>query len=536
MKKIIALCCAICVAMSIGTVFAAEDIYFKSEAAVIVDGQNNAFADKEIVLIVLNQSNEPTEWEDIRGGSDFSSVVYYDTIKCNEKGEYSFSFEPGSSGVYECIVSGGEDSFMLYYTDEKALAAAVDAIEGIKLSEKERALEEIKECIETYHLDFGIYGELYSTADKDSVAELVFDYLEDKGENTSVAVKHGFLAALVNDEKIENIDEYLYALSLRDMNLEKFWQKSEIVTKCINENAPYDSIDEFTTMLVETLTGITIEYNNGTDNIKEIIKLCSDMLGIDKAKITDAFCKSIAGRDDFYDFESLTDYVGGYKAPSQSKPSGGSSGGGGRGSAVSSMSGVTITPTEEEKQEEEQSAGMFLDVPENHWAKEMIEELCVKGVVSGKGGGIFCPEDNVTREEFVKLIVSAMNLNTIGEELAFKDVSQSDWFYKYIYTAYNSKIVKGISEDMFGSGQPITRQDLAVMAYNTINVCDLKTSGKSDNGFVDWNEVADYAKNAVAALKADGILSGDEGGSFRPGDNTTRAEAVKIIYMLMTLK
>ena len=61
---------------------------------------------------------------------------------------------------------------------------------------------------------------------------------------------------------------------------------------------------------------------------------------------------------------------------------------------------------------------------------------------------LFAPEDNVTRAEFVTMLARLLELETPAQDkaLPFKDVSEKDWFYGPIKTAYNYDLVKGKGE------------------------------------------------------------------------------------------
>ncbi len=56
------------------------------------------------------------------------------------------------------------------------------------------------------------------------------------------------------------------------------------------------------------------------------------------------------------------------------------------------------------------ATGLFTDVPANYWAADWIEALAVEGITTGCGGGIFCPETNVTRDQMAVFLVRAFNL------------------------------------------------------------------------------------------------------------------------------
>jgi len=544
MKRITAILSILCMLASMGICsYASQDVYTKTPGTVTIEGGNAALAGEDILMIVLDKSSgNEVSWSDVRAGSDFSDVTYYDTAKSNSLGEYTFSFEPGKSGIYKCNITGDgqPEGFDLYYINTNHLAQANSDLKADNADIKAELLE--------HRFDFGIFTNDYIKADIDNVTAFVAEAVTQDNTRTdyTAVVKHSFLAELLNSGKLSNVQNNLSILALEEMEINDYYNKQydSVIKEKLVQKASFERASDVEKAVMEVLTGLTIQYNDGTDDIKGIIKKCSAVSGVNKSKVTSSLCQAIAGSGDYYDFATLKSFIDNYKEPGNSG-GGGAGGGGGGGGAVKpsnpaeniNVSDMTITtqPDNEKDIEATDVKVIFKDVPNGHWAKAMIEELYNEGVVSGKGDGVFAPEENVTREEFVKLLVTSMNLNTIGDKLRFNDVPEDAWYYNYVYTAFNSGIVNGTSETTFGSGEYITRQDLAVMAYNVIKACDLKTSGKSDSSFNDFDQIADYAKAAVSALKADEILSGD-GGSFRPNDKTTRAEAVKIIYMLKSLK
>ena len=51
--------------------------------------------------------------------------------------------------------------------------------------------------------------------------------------------------------------------------------------------------------------------------------------------------------------------------------------------------------------------------------------------------------------------------------------------------------------------------------------------------FTDFEEVSDYAKEAVSMLAGEGIINGMGDGSFAPKKETTRAQAAKLMYAVI---
>ena len=117
--------------------------------------------------------------------------------------------------------------------------------------------------------------------------------------------------------------------------------------------------------------------------------------------------------------------------------------------------------------------------------------------------------------------------------LQFNDVEPSAWYYDYVMAAYQSGIVKGVSETAFGFGQNIKRADMAVMIYNTLAYLGSPMASSDSVRPVDLDSIPEYARGAVTALMSANLLKGYEDGSFGPENNVTRAEAAQAIYYVV---
>ena len=211
------------------------------------------------------------------------------------------------------------------------------------------------------------------------------------------------------------------------------------------------------------------------------------------------------------------------------KSSGGAGGAGGSG--VAGMAALPDAPVIEQKPSEENLNTEFSDVKVSDWYYTYLLDLKNKGIISGYEDGSFKPSNTVTREEFVKMIISAAGIELSTANEGFADVSANEWFAKYVYTAKENGIVNGIDENNFGTGRPVSRQDMSVIICNVLNT---KTSADKET-FKDDGKIAFYAKNAVYTMKALGVLNGYEDGTFNPAGNLTRAEAVKVISLVLEL-
>ena len=172
----------------------------------------------------------------------------------------------------------------------------------------------------------------------------------------------------------------------------------------------------------------------------------------------------------------------------------------------------------------------YSDVTPSHWAYTAIEDLTKRGIVNGNDDGTFGPNNNITREAFVKMLVTAMDSEVMWYETPFKDVSEDAWYYNFVATAVNAGIVNGIEDDFFGVGYNITRQDICVLIHRAFFAGD--TAKDADCN--DFGEVSDYAKTAVSVMYDKGILQGDDDGNFNPKKPASRAEVSAIFSRLLS--
>lgn len=222
------------------------------------------------------------------------------------------------------------------------------------------------------------------------------------------------------------------------------------------------------------------------------------------------------------------------KEETPKKPSGGGGGGGG---GVSAPKINVVLPEVKVDQLKETTqnptlTSAFSDMTQSHWAYNSVSELAKKGIVSGFENK-FNPDNNVKREEFVKMLTEAAKIeNTNGS--SFNDVPSDAWYYPYVSRALNSGIISGISDTLFGTGQNITRQDMAVMIYNTLVFCSA-VNNETDTAevFSDAESISGYAREAVNKLSGMKLINGRENNSFAPLENATRAEAAELIYRLL---
>lgn len=218
---------------------------------------------------------------------------------------------------------------------------------------------------------------------------------------------------------------------------------------------------------------------------------------------------------------------------------GGNGGNGGNGSSGNSSSkrgggtvGISSSLVDPPKTEPSLGEAKFYDVPEDHWAFMDIQSLAEMGVLTGTETGGFAPDDKVSREQFTKMLVLALDLPEEGAEAEFSDVAAERWSAAYIAAAAKQGIVTGYEDGTFAPADFITRQDAAVILHRACTVKKV-TLAEGEVRLTDADSVSEYAQASVTALAVSGIISGFPDGSFQPFGTLTRAQAAKMIYEIV---
>ena len=291
-------------------------------------------------------------------------------------------------------------------------------------------------------------------------------------------------------------------------------------------------------IILETAHYMPAEY---LKNILDDMAL-RKLIDIDYAKLdkmSDAnkakFYSSMTGKayDDMDDFASKAedelDKLTSDKNSGNGGSGGSGGGGGGFGGGSSGGPGLFAGAAGTNNAPVNAADKYFDDLAGNEWAAEYINALYEKKIINGKGNKSFDPNANVTRSEFVKMLVVALGFAVENHECDFNDLTADMWQYSYIATAKSLGIINGYDNGSFGVNDPISRQDMAVITERALRIYGKAFEGEQVS-FVDGEIVAEYAARAVANLAAVGIISGMPDGTFAPYSNVTRAQAATVIY------
>lgn len=184
------------------------------------------------------------------------------------------------------------------------------------------------------------------------------------------------------------------------------------------------------------------------------------------------------------------------------------------------------------------SAAAFSDVKYEDWFYTGVKEISDKGIMQGYGNGCFGAEDSVTREQFAAVLYRMSGLPAVSSRnSSFKDVLTGTWYAKAVIWTNEVGIVSGYNETTFGTGRPITREQLVTMLYRYASYMKVSTAKQSPyNKYPDADDVSDYARKSMRWALGSEVLTGRKYGDvsyLEPQGQTTRAECAVLLQRFM---
>ena len=172
--------------------------------------------------------------------------------------------------------------------------------------------------------------------------------------------------------------------------------------------------------------------------------------------------------------------------------------------------------------------GEFADVPPDSWYYGNVAGVFERGLMDGKGGGLFDPAGRLTIAETVKIAATLHKAYHTGEA----DFDESvPWYSAYRDYAMENGIPVGAYRNLNAWA---TRSDFAVIIAGALPDEALTPMNYvQDGGIPDVEEAYSYGA-AVYRLYRAGVLTGLDGtGAFYPGRTISRAEASALIMRVV---
>ena len=552
-KKFSALLIALCVVFTMfaGISVSAADQF---ECTYRVDYENS---------VVYYEITTPARYRQLitvtlsKGGT-YNDVVRVDEVRADINGNASGSFQLTTGenmGTYVLKTSGAgylqnvsNDSDDVYYenindiyeiggTLERFNEATIDTI-GDLLLEKKGMFNYDFGAGSDYEENSSLIHEMFIAIRTDDYGSYFVTFTDVLNTMSTISAIREF-SFMSNPALAREICEDMADVLDLDMEDEDYAGHEEEIYKVFLPNFkenPAKSIAQLKTSLKQSI-GIAKLNRVDAAEATDVIREYGELIGLDledyERKIVDydeiQFNYAFVGMN----YRTVKQVIKGYNdrvanPPQKAEvPSDGSdtddSSSSGSGSTKVPYDKIVVKGEDEIKVDNNESKPTLTDVTSEHWAYESVKALFDAGVINGFEDGSFKPEDSVTREQFVKMLVAAFEMKG-DADASYSDVPKNAWYYEAVAIATANDITKGYGNE-FGVGKKITREDAAVMIYRIVKATQAEVSAFDDDA-----SISSYAKDAVYGLSNAGVINGMGDGSFAPKANLTRAQAAKIIY------
>lgn len=171
----------------------------------------------------------------------------------------------------------------------------------------------------------------------------------------------------------------------------------------------------------------------------------------------------------------------------------------------------------------------FADAPEGEWYSEAIRWAWLGGAMTGyEGTDLFGTGDPLTRAQLAQVLYNRAGAPEAEPADGFADVDAADWFAPAVAWASSEGLLTGYGDDVFGPDDALTREQLAVVFWRMAG----EPAAEADlSEFPDGDETSAWAVEAMEWAVSTGLLEGyTDTGRLDPTGDLTRAQAATVFF------
>ncbi len=162
----------------------------------------------------------------------------------------------------------------------------------------------------------------------------------------------------------------------------------------------------------------------------------------------------------------------------------------------------------------------FSDVDANAWYAEAVIYCREYNLMAGIGNNQFTPESNLTRAQLATVLYRIEGTPAVTGTDAFTDTPDGAWYRNAVLWASQQELISGYGGGLFGPNDPVTREQMTTILWRNSGSPD----ANSENVFTDEADIASYAAAAVDWSANNNIVRPVSSETFAPKSNATRAQ------------
>lgn len=172
----------------------------------------------------------------------------------------------------------------------------------------------------------------------------------------------------------------------------------------------------------------------------------------------------------------------------------------------------------------------FTDVEAGSWYYDGVKYAVEKGLFTGTSATTFAPNMELTRSMLVTVLYRLAGSPEVSQSGQFSDVQVDSWYEDAVTWAAANGVVAGYGGGVFGPDDDITREQLALILYRYAQLTEQDVDTETDlTAYSDAGEVSDFAREAMAWAVENGLINGTSKTTLSPKGTATRAQVAVIL-------
>lgn len=178
----------------------------------------------------------------------------------------------------------------------------------------------------------------------------------------------------------------------------------------------------------------------------------------------------------------------------------------------------------------EAMSGTYIDVNEGDWYYEYVDYVHDRGYMTGLNETTFGPVELLSRAQFATILYRVAGTPAVSYTPAFGDVEDDQFYTSAVIWGSANGIITGYSNGLFGPGDNVTREQIALMMYRYAKYCGYDTEIMLNDllSFPDKGAVSGFAHIAMQWAVGSSLVTGTDG-NLNPLGTANRAECATII-------
>ena len=175
----------------------------------------------------------------------------------------------------------------------------------------------------------------------------------------------------------------------------------------------------------------------------------------------------------------------------------------------------------------------FTDLTAGAWYLDAVAYVYRHDIMAGYGDNLFGPNDALSRAQLCQIVYNMEGQPTVTGGSAFTDVADGAWYLGAVTWAAENGIVGGYGGGLFGPEDNITREQLAAILYRYAQAKGYDVSVGEDTNILSYTDALEISEYAIPAMQwacGAGVINGTgDGSTLTPQGQATRAQAAVML-------